>query len=174
MMPSAREMVLTSALVRFVSRKSTTRTVEMSKRSGSSLLTVPFLIRIGRMRAPMPMRRRMFKMLLPMTLPRSMSVVPLMSEEMETASSGAPVPKATIVRPIRSLLTLKCEAVELAPSINQSAPLIKIMKPITRSKICNTVSMCVFDYVYGYIIAQFWQTKKTLIMLLNVVRMKRL
>ena len=155
MMPSAREMVLASELIRKTSRKRTTRTVEMRRRRGSSLLTVPFLILIGRMRAPIPMRRRMFRILLPMTLPRSISVVPLISEEMETASSGAPVPKATIVRPIRSLLTLKCEAVEDAPSINQSAPLIRMMKPTTRSKICSAISMCVFDYVYNYIVARF-------------------
>ena len=59
------------------------------------------------MSAARPMRRRMFKMLLPITLPSNISVVPLTSEETETASSGAPVPKAMIVRPIRSLLTLK-------------------------------------------------------------------
>ncbi len=55
-------------------------------------------------------------MLLPITLPSRMSVLPLIKEEKETASSGAPVPKAIIVRPIKSLLTLKFEATEEAPS----------------------------------------------------------
>ena len=154
MIPSVREIVLTSEFMRKVSRNNTTRTVEMRRSSGSSLLTVPFLIRMGRMSAPMPIRRRIFMMLLPITLPSNISVVPLMSAEMETASSGAPVPKATMVRPIKSLLTLKCVAVEDAPSISQSAPLIKITKPTTSSKICNAISMFVFNYVYGYIIAQ--------------------
>lgn len=107
MMPSAREMVLASAFMRNTSRKSTTKMVEISRSKGSSFATVSFLMRMGRMSAARPMRRRIFKMLLPITLPSNMSVVPLMSEETETASSGAPVPKAMMVRPIRSLLTLK-------------------------------------------------------------------
>lgn len=80
-------------------------------------------------------------MLLPMTLPRRMSVLPLISDEKETASSGAPVPKATIVRPMRSLLTLKLEATDEAPSTSQSAPLIRKTKPMTSSKICRMISM---------------------------------
>ncbi len=144
-MPSVREIVLISEFMRKVSRNNTTRTVEIRRRSGSSLLTVPFLIVIGRMMAPMPIRSKMFMMLLPMTLPSSISVVPFRREEMETANSGAPVPKATMVRPIRSLLTLKCVAVELAPSINQSAPLIKMTKPTTSSNICKTMSIVCFD-----------------------------
>lgn len=117
MRPSARVIVLASAFMRMVSRKRTMRAVEMRRRSGSSFLMVSFLMRIGRMRAAMPIKRRMFRMLLPMTLPRSMSVVPLIREEMETASSGAPVPKAIMVRPISILLTLKWEAVEEAASM---------------------------------------------------------
>ena len=117
MRPSARVMVLASAFMRMVSRKRTMRAVEMRRRSGSSFLMVSFLMRIGRMRAAMPIKRRMFSMLLPMTLPRSMSVVPLTREEMETASSGAPVPKAIMVRPISILLTLKWEAAEEAASM---------------------------------------------------------
>lgn len=87
-------------------------------------------------------------MLLPMTLPTSISVLPLISEEKETASSGAPVPKATIVRPTRSLLTLKFDATEEAPSTKKSAPLISKTKPIARSSNCRIISMCVFGYVY--------------------------
>lgn len=109
-------------------------TVEIKSKSGSSLATVSFLMRMGWMTAAMPMRSKIFKMLLPMTLPRSISVVPFKRDETETASSGAPVPKAIIVRPIRSLDTLKCEAVEEAPSMSQSAPLMSRMKP-TISKI---------------------------------------
>jgi len=55
--------------------------------------------------------------LLPMTLPRSISVVPFMSEEIETANSGAPVPKAMMVRPMSILLTLKWDATEEAASM---------------------------------------------------------
>ena len=143
MMPSAREIVLISALTREVSRKRTMRTVEMRRRSGSSFEIVSFLMRMGWMTAAIPIRSRIFKMLLPMTLPRSISVVPLIKEEIETASSGAPVPKAIMVRPIRSLETLKWEAVEEAPSMSQSAPLMSKIKPTTSKKICKTISIII-------------------------------
>ena len=81
-------------------------------------------------------------MLLPITLPRRMSVLPLISDENETASSGAPVPNATIVRPIKSLLTLKLEATDEAPSTSQSAPLMRKMKPRMRNSICRNISIC--------------------------------
>ncbi len=100
------------------------------------------------MTAAMPISKSTLMMLLPMTLPSKMSVLPEMSEENETASSGAPVPKATIVRPIRSLETLKFEATEEEPSTSQSAPLIRKMKPTARSKICKNISMFVFRFLY--------------------------
>ena len=79
--------------------------------------------------------------LLPMTLPIRISVLPLISEEKETASSGAPVPKATMVRPMRSLLTLKLDATDEAPFTNQSAPLIRSAKPMISKMICRNISM---------------------------------
>ncbi len=101
------------------------------------------------MTAAMPISNNILRILLPMILPSSMSVLPEISEETETASSGAPVPKATMVRPIRSLETLKLEAAEEAPSTSQSAPLIRKTKPTTSRIICKTMSICLFDYVYG-------------------------
>ena len=106
--------------------------------------TVSFLTLMGRMTAAIPMRSNTLIMLLPITLPTRISVLPLMSEEKETASSGAPVPKATMVRPMRSLLTLKLEATEDAPSTSQSAPLISKVKPIISNAICKIISMCLF------------------------------
>lgn len=141
MIASAREKVLVMALERDVSRMRTIRAVEIRSKSGNSFDTVSFLTLMGRMTAAMPMSSSTLTMLLPMTLPIKISVLPPMSEEKDTASSGAPVPKATIVRPIRSLLTLKFEATDEAPSTSQSAPLIKSTKPI-RSKIaCKNNSM---------------------------------
>lgn len=141
MRPSARVIVLASAFMRIVSRKRTIRAVEMRRRSGSSFDTVSFLMRIGRISAAMPIRSRILTILLPMTLPRSMSVVPLTRDEIETASSGAPVPKATIVRPMSILLTLKWEATEEEASISQSAPLMRIIKPARSNEICKTMSI---------------------------------
>ena len=87
-------------------------------------------------------------MLLPMTLPMRISVLLLMSDEKETASSGAPVPKATIVRPINSLLTLKLEAIDEAPLTSQSAPLISKMKPMIRIRVCKTIVIMVMIISY--------------------------
>ena len=143
MIASAREKVLVMAPERLTSRIRTMRAVEIKSNRGNSLLTVSFLTLMGRMMAAMPMRRRTLMMLLPMTLPIKISVLPLMSELNDTASSGAPVPKATIVRPMRSLLILKLEATEEAPSTSQSAPLMSRTKPTTRSRICKTISIMV-------------------------------
>ena len=118
-----------------VSRNRKTRPTVVSNNNGNSLEIVFRLILIGLIRAAMPIKSKILMMLLPMTLPRSMSVLPLIMEVIETASSGAPVPKATMVRPTSCLLTLKLEATLLAPSTSQSAPLIKITNPPTRSKI---------------------------------------
>lgn len=138
---SAREKVLITEPEREVSKSSTIKAVEISKRSGSSLETVSFLTLIGRTTAAMPINKSTLTILLPMTLPTRISVLPLISDEKETASSGAPVPKATTVRPMRSLLTLKLDATEDAPSTSQSAPLIKSAKPITKRTTCKSISM---------------------------------
>ena len=129
MMASLRLKTLLIALVRLTSRNRTMTAVEISRRSGSSLTTVFFLTLMGRITAAIPMRSKTLITLLPITLPRRMSVLPFIRAEKETASSGAPVPKATIVRPIRSLLTLKLDATLEAPSTSQSAPLIRKTNP---------------------------------------------
>ena len=140
-MASLREMALVVSFVREISKNRTTKAVEINNKMGISFLTVSFLTLIGQMRAPIPISRRTFKMLLPMTLPSSISVVPLIRELIEMASSGALVPKATMVRPIKSLETLKLVAMEEEPETNQSAPRIKKTKPRMRRMICNIISM---------------------------------
>ena len=144
MRASLRSILLEMLPMMLVSRNSTIRIVEMRRSIGSSFEIVFLLILIGWMVAAIPIRSRMLTMLLPMTLPRSISVLPEAREEMETASSGAPVPKATMVRPINCLLTLKLAAVEEAPAISQSAPLIRKTNPTTKSKSCNKMSICLF------------------------------
>lgn len=141
---SAREKVLITASARLTSSNKMIRAVEMRSRSGSSLETVSFWTLIGRITAAMPISSSTLMMLLPITLPTKISVLPLMSEEKETASSGAPVPKATMVRPIRSLLTLKLEATEEAPSTSQSAPLMSKTKPMISNATCKIISICLF------------------------------
>ena len=140
-MASPRVMELVVALPREVSRKRTMRAVEIKSKMGISLRTVSLLTLMGWMRAPTPISRSTLMMLLPMTLPRSMSVEPEAREEIETASSGALVPKAMMVRPIKVLLTLKLVATDDAPSTSQSAPFTNITKPIISKSICNIISI---------------------------------
>ena len=156
MRASLREKTLVAASARVVSITRIMRAVEMRRSRGSSFDTVSFLTLMGRMRAATPMRRRTLMMLLPMTLPRRMSVLPLVSDEKETASSGAPVPKATMVRPMRSLLTLKLEATEEAPSTSQSAPLMRKTKPMMRTRSWRMISMTFILLKFNIIIADFW------------------
>ena len=144
MMASLREMASTASPTKGMSRKSTMRAVEIRSNIGSSFLTVSLYTLIGQISAPTPMSSSTLMILLPMTLPRSMSVEPEARELMDTASSGALVPKATIVRPIRVLLTLKLVAMDDAPSTNQSAPLIKIIKPMISNATCKIISICLF------------------------------
>lgn len=127
-----------------VSKNRKTRPTVVRRRSGSSLEIVFRLILIGLISAATPIKSKMLMMLLPMTLPRSMSVLFSTMEVIETASSGAPVPKATIVRPISCLDILKLDATLLAPSTSQSAPLIKITKPPTKSKIWSNILVSMF------------------------------
>ncbi len=141
MIASAREKVLTMAPERLTSSSKVMSAVEISSSSGNSFETVSFLTRMGLMTAATPISRRTLTILLPITLPMRMSVLPLIIDEKETASSGAPVPKAMMVRPMRSLLTLKLEATLEAPSISQSAPFINNTKPIISKANCNAISI---------------------------------
>ena len=72
---------------------------------------------------------KIFNILLPITLPSTISPLPDRRDFTLTANSGALVPNATIVRPINIFDTLKLEATLLAPSTKKSAPLINIMNP---------------------------------------------
>ena len=148
-MASLREKVLDSRLVTLESRSRVIMEAEMRRRSGSSLEMVERLILMGGLTiAARPIRRRAFRVLLPMTVAMRTSVLPEMREAKETANSGALVPNATMVRPMSCLGTLKLEAVDEAPSTNQSAPLISKTNPIARSSICMIVSMSVFCYLW--------------------------
>jgi hypothetical protein len=69
----------------------------------------------------------------------------------EMASSGADVPKATIVRPITDAGIFKFLAKDEAPSTKKSAHFIRIKNPATDSKIFNgklTDPRFMADYVF--------------------------
>ena len=78
-------------------------------------------------------------MLLPITLPKTISPDPEISDLTLTANSGALVPNATIVSPINILDTLKLPATPDAPSTKTSAPLISITNPIINKIIFNII-----------------------------------
>ena len=147
---------LITASESLTSNNRTIKEVEMRSKSGSSLEIVSLWTLMGRITAAIPIRSRTLTILLPMTLPIRMSVLPFNMEEKETANSGAPVPKAIIVSPIKSLLTLKFEATLDAPSISQSAPLMSKTKPIISNMICNMISIvyalfsCVYDCIMKF------------------------
>ena len=144
-----------------VSRNKKTKPTVVSKRSGSSFEMVFLLILMGLIKAATPIKSIILIMLLPMTLPSNISVLPSIIEVIETASSGAPVPKATIVRPTSCLEILKLEATLEAPSTSQSAPLIKMTNPPTKSKTCNSilVSMSVLFWLCIYYSTKFKKQK---------------
>ena len=89
---------------------------------GISLRTVLVAITIGETMAATPTISSVLKMLLPMTLPTAMSVVPFRAETKLTKNSGADVPMATTVRPITICGTFNRWAIEVAPSVRRSAP----------------------------------------------------
>ena len=82
---------------------------------------------------------KIFKILLPITFPKTISPLPDINDFILTANSGALVPKATIVSPINILDTLKLPATALAPSTKISAPLIKIIKPTIKNTKFNII-----------------------------------
>ena len=124
------DIILGVILFISVSKNNTSNIDDINKCRGNSFFTVfcftvKFLII-----AAAPSINRPLVILLPITLPNTMSVLPEAIALKDIANSGAPVPNATIVRPISIFDTLKFWAVDDAPSIKISAPLIRRIKPI--------------------------------------------
>ena len=103
--------------------------------SGNSFLMVFFFTTNFLITTATPKIRRLLVILLPITLPSTISALPLARAFIEIANSGALVPKATIVNPINTLDTLKLVAVDDAPSTKISAPFIKNINPNNNNKI---------------------------------------
>ena len=74
----------------------------------------------------------MLKILLPTTFPTAKSVAPDKAAFAETATSGALVPNATIVKPTISGGMPKNDAIWVEPRINRFAPTIRSIKPATK------------------------------------------
>ena len=88
----------------------------------------------GRMAADTPRMSRMLAILLPTTLPKATSPLPLRAEEMPTNSSGADVPMPTMVRPMMKFEILARWAIATDESTKKSADSSNSPSPTTRNK----------------------------------------
>ena len=80
-----------------------------------------------------PRIRKTLAILLPRIFPMAKSVLPLALAIIFTNSSGADVPKATMVKPMTRSDTFNRLAMDEAPSTKKYAPLIRNIKPIKNS-----------------------------------------
>lgn len=79
--------------------------------------------------AVIPIISKILAMLLPITFPIAIPLLPFKLEVMLTISSGKEVPIETTVRPITKLDIFSLFAMEIAPSTRKSAPCISNKKP---------------------------------------------
>lgn len=110
--------------------------VEITKNGKSLLINILSTVNVPS-NAETPITAKILKMLLPITLPKDIALVPANAEVMDTAASGALVPNATMVNPTIMVGIFKLYATLLAPSTNTSAPLIKSTNPIISKITCK-------------------------------------
>jgi hypothetical protein len=112
---------------------------------GTSILITLLVILIGEIIAVIPRMRRIFAILLPIIFPRTKSALPLKAALILIASSGAPVAKATTVKPIISGDTPHFSPNRSTAFKKSSAP---AMSP-TRPKInCIIIIKIVSNYTF--------------------------
>lgn len=133
--PSARVKEFVSTPLKKVSSNKTDKPSVINNNIGICFLMTLLLILKGLIKIASPRMTRILLMLLPITLPKSISAFPDRCELNEIASSGAEVPNATIVKPIIIVDILKFRAKETDPSTKRSAHLIRMMNP----RITNTI-----------------------------------
>ncbi len=121
--PSMRESV--------PSRRKMRSATDATKTIGRSRFTVILLTVSGATRETQPMISRLLKTLLPTTFPMAMSPMPALpllidskAELTDTKSSGADVPMATMVSPTMNGFMCIFTAMEDAPFVIQSAPMM--------------------------------------------------
>jgi hypothetical protein len=128
-MASERQKPLYGEYSNKLSKNRTEAPAVINNRMGISFFITSFSILNGTIRIAKPNIIRILAILLPRTLPKSISVFPDKCELKEMASSGADVPKATMVSPITTVGILKFFAKEDAPSTKKSAHFISIANP---------------------------------------------
>ena len=135
MIPSMRDMPRLLSLrwrypKKFVPSKSAVKPANALR--GISMRKVDFLQATGKIVAEIPRIMSVLIILLPSILVSAISDEPSAAATMFTTSSGADVPKATIVRPITKSEILRRFASPDAPLISQSAEIVSRTKPTTR------------------------------------------
>ena len=120
--PSVMLRMLASSPFRNTSLAQTSKAMEERMHKGISFCSVFRVTAIGANSAVQPTIISVLKMLLPTTLPIAISALPFKAEDTLTVSSGADVPKATIVSPITMLGIRKRWATDAAPSVSPLAP----------------------------------------------------
>ena len=93
----------------------------------------------GTMRALMPRMNSTLKMLLPTTLPTAMSALPASTADTDTPTSGALVPKATMVKPTTRGEMPNDRASLPAPRTSRLAPNTSAARPAANKKKLNMV-----------------------------------
>ena len=118
-----------------------------SKEKGISLLTVALLTSKGAITAHTPKINRVLEILEPIILPKAMPELPLTLAKVLMTNSGAEVPKATIVKPIKKLEMPNFVAIDEDPSIIISATLIKKINPKINKIIVRNIENLRFSIV---------------------------
>ena len=116
------------------------KTVVTIKSKGNSFLTVACLTLIGLIKLASPIIKKTFTIELPITLAKAITPSPLATLLKEIATSGAQVPKETIVRAINILGTLNFKAKDEAASTKTSDDLMIITNPTNKIIISKSIS----------------------------------
>ena len=119
--------------------------------TGKSLFNIPLSTGTGHIIEQKPNTQRRLKILEPTTLLIAISLEPWRAAVTLTATSGALVPSATIVKPIIKLGTLKFLARAELPSTKKSAPLIKAIKPMININIHKNIIFYSFSFVLTHL-----------------------
>ena len=135
----AAEVILPFSINGSPTAPSVSRDIPME--SGKSRFMITGSMGSGCIIAQMPSTPRRLNIFEPVTLLRAISFAPLSAAEVLTASSGALVPIATIVRPMITPGTLKFFARAELPSTKKSAPLIRARKPTASRSIFKNSSI---------------------------------
>lgn len=122
-----KELISTPSISVSFTKKATARIARSDR--GISFDTVLFLTARGKIIAETPRIKRVLEIFDPIILPRAIPVDSFQAAIELTISSGADVPKATIVKPMTKFDRPNFLAIEDDPSTKISAPLTKKTNP---------------------------------------------